>query len=162
MKPDVFGDLRDWGRILAVLRLLEEKGRLDEVQEGLIRLLRYRQNWQLREKALLSARRVSNPSESLLFAVLEVVSDRGTYSDARTLASQTLALLVPRALARAGSSGGEAIKQAIVCQLSSLLETPEPPVLSDAIEKAMRTIKFVDVEAEASKAAHTSRGEKTC
>lgn len=158
MKPDVFGDLRDWGRVLSVLRLLEEKGKLDEVQEGLIRLINYRQNWQLREKALLSARRVKRPSDPLLLAVLEVSGDRTTYLDARIFASQTLAELAPRALALSGN--GVALKGAIVCRLAALLETTEPPVLSDAIRKAKRTVDFVDVGVQPKLGERASRGEK--
>ncbi len=157
MKSDVFGDLRDWGRVLAVLRLLEEKGKLDEVQEGLIRLINYRPNWQLREKALLSARRVNRPSDPLLLAVLEVIGDRTTYLDARIFASQTLTELAPRALER---SGNAALKGAILCRLSALLGAAEPPVLSEAIQKAMRTVDFLDVEAQPKTGKRASEGER--
>jgi len=147
MKPDVFGDLRDWGRVLALQRLFEEKGTLDEVQEGLIRLLKYRENWQVRERAVLLARQVKSPSDELLLAVLDMMNDRTTYLDARILAAQTLAQLAPRALAR--SDNGEQMRELILSRLSTLLGVVEPPVLSESIHKALSTVELAEMPTEA-------------
>jgi hypothetical protein len=138
MKADVFGDLRDWGRVLSVLQLLEGKGRLDEVQEGLIRILNYRSNWRLREQALVSARRVVEPSGQLLQAVICVLRDESSYLDARILAAQTLACLAPR-LPRE-YQGGDMTPGSIRQNLLQVVAKPEPPVLRQAVEKALESL----------------------
>jgi hypothetical protein len=138
MKADVFGDLRDWGRVLSVLQLLEGKGRLDEVQEGLVRILNYRNNWRLREQALVSARRVVEPSGQLLQAVICVLRDENSYLDARILAAQTLACLAPRLLRK--HQVADMTPGAIRQNLMQVVAKPEPPVLRQAVEKALESL----------------------
>jgi hypothetical protein len=138
MKADVFGDLRDWGRVLSVLQLLEGKGRLDEVQEGLVRILNYRNNWRLREQALVSARRVVEPSGQLLQAVICVLRDENSYLDARILAAQTLACLAPRFFRK--HQVADMTPGAIRQNLMQVVAKPEPPVLRQAVEKALESL----------------------
>jgi hypothetical protein len=139
MKEDPFSDLRDWGNVLKILQELAGTDSLDDVQPGLIRLIRYRQNWQIREHALISVRRVSNPSPSLLAAILEVVIDRDTYPDARILASKALAELLPRKGPESGAVGLD--RDSILETLRKQLAMPEAPVLRLAVEKAVEKIE---------------------
>lgn len=138
MSHDPFGNLEDWGRVLVTLKELTEQGRLDEAQAGIIRLLRYRDNWRLKESALVAARQIGAPSEALVSAVLRVLEDGSTFVDARILAAKALGDLG----CRDGVDGpfrvafGDCIRSVLERQL----ESPEAPVLTRAIEEAMRKI----------------------
>jgi hypothetical protein len=139
MNEDPFGDLRDWGNVLKILQRLAGQDSLDDVQPGLIRLIRYRRNWQIREHALLSARRIDTPSAPLLATILEVVTDRDTYPDARILAAKALAELVPKRRTDPGMEGLD--RDSILQILKRQLAAPEAPVLRLAVEKAAETIE---------------------
>lgn len=134
---------------MSVLELVEEKGRLDEVQEGLVRILNFSSNWWLREQALVYARRIERPSIELLEAILCLVGDQSSYLDARILAAQTLTRLAPRLLADSRSTAMTACSARRI--LSDVIGRPEPPILRHAVEKAMQSI----AEAE-----HPNRGAK--
>lgn len=45
MYSDIFGNLTDWGRVIEMLDRLKELKKLDRNQDGLTRVLRYRDNW---------------------------------------------------------------------------------------------------------------------
>ncbi len=49
MKKDPFGNLADYQPVLELVHDLADKGELAECQPGLIRILRYKGNWRLRE-----------------------------------------------------------------------------------------------------------------
>ncbi|GMV04597.1 MAG: hypothetical protein AMXMBFR53_08770 [Gemmatimonadota bacterium] len=145
MSHDPFGNLEDWGRVLATLEKATEEGRLDEVQPGLIRLLRYRDNWRIREHTLNAARRVENPSDALVSAVLDVLLDETTFVDARILAAKALGHIG----CRGGRVNGTAVTKApsLRAVLISQLARPSAPVLTHAIEEAIRKLDQVNVTA---------------
>jgi hypothetical protein len=90
MSTDVFGDLRQWNRVLEELEHLKTRGLLDEHQDGLARLLRYRFNWRIREKAVQSLSTLSAPEDHILAIVLEIIADEHTEFTLRTLAAESL------------------------------------------------------------------------
>ena len=93
MSPDIFGNLREWGEVPNQLRQLAESKKLDEHQEGLIRILRYRDNWRLRELVLDVVKSLESPSDELLGALLDIMMDDGVYCEARVLAAHALSQL---------------------------------------------------------------------
>ncbi len=138
MSHDPFGSLEDWGRVLVTLEKLTEQGRLDHVQPGLIRLLRYRDNWKLREHTLIAVRQVENPSADLVTAVMNVLMDIYTFVDARILAAKALAHLGCRVGLIDEVPGVDT--DSVRSVLASQLESPEAPVLTRAIEGAIRKL----------------------
>lgn len=138
MSGDPFGNLRDWGVALDELRGQTEAGTLDQIQPGLVRLVRYPDNWRLRVHGLLAAERVQHPDPELLQALLEVVADDQTYTDARILAVRAVAKLVPRRAPAAVPDGLEA--DAVLRFLRKQLSVPEAPILQQALEQAIDMI----------------------
>ncbi|NJD18899.1 MAG: hypothetical protein FIA95_06400 [Gemmatimonadetes bacterium] len=138
MSHDPFGNLEDWGSVLVTLKELTDRGQLDDAQEGITRLIRYPDNWRLRESALVAARQVKEPTSALLSAVANVLEDRATFVDARILAARALGDLAARKSQRNGTPA--ATRKALRATLQRQLESPEAPVLTRAIEAALKKI----------------------
>jgi len=100
--PDPFGDLRDWGRVISKIGQLRQDGTLQENQDGLIRVLRYRFNWQLRQAALESVQSIPKPSPPLLDVLISIVGDELVELEFRLLACAA----VNHVLWRSGSAEG--------------------------------------------------------
>lgn len=145
MSHDPFGSLEDWGQVLITLKDITDRGQLDQVQPGLVRLLRYRDNWRIRERALAAAGQVKDPSDTLVAAVLSVLMDEYTFVDARILAARALGHLGGRLGVTNGSpvAPGSSLRSV----LESQLESPEAPVLTRAIEEAIRMLDESPVDA---------------
>lgn len=137
MGDDPFGDLAQWGNILTQLEFLASQGRLDEVQPGLARLLRFRGNWQILEQTLIHARKVVRPTAQLLRAVAEIVTDQDVYLDARILAVNALGDI----LSRTPSVTPLQERKRIVDSFRRLLRVPEAPVFQLALERAIEKIE---------------------
>jgi hypothetical protein len=129
MSQDPFGNLEDWGRVLSTLKELTDQGRLDEAQDGITRLVRYRDNWRLRESALVAA---------LILAIGQVLEDQGGFVDARILAARALGDLVGRQ--PRGTATPQTSTKALRALLRRQLESPEAPVLTRAIEAALQKL----------------------
>lgn len=130
--PDIFGDLREWGQVLRQIEQLRLAGQLDEHREGLIRVLRYRYNWQLRQAALRAVRDVKRPSKSLFDVLLGIVTDEQSDLETRLLACDAVRHSISRYSSRqeAGGSRAEALDRA-----GEFLAVPQPPVLREAVEQ---------------------------
>lgn len=139
MEADVFGDLRDWGRVLSLIKELKEKGELEKHQGGLVRILRFPGNWQIREAALTALQRVSRPSDEVIGAVLRILLDTNAYLDLRILAAHSLGGLVQkRPVERAsGSPNNEQIAE----NLRRLAREPEAPVFQRAVKRTLDTVE---------------------
>ncbi len=94
MTTDIIGDLRQWNRVIQEIEQRKLSGQLDVHQDGLARLLRYRFNWRIREKAVQSVSTPSEPEQRILLLVLEIISDEHTEFDIRTLATDSLCDLI--------------------------------------------------------------------
>ena len=138
MSHDPFGNLEDWGKVLVTLKELTERGQLDDAQDGIARLVRYPDNWRLRESALVAARQVKEPTSALLNAIAHVLEDRGTFVDARILAARALGDLAVRKSQKDATPA--ATRKALRATLQRQLESPEAPVLTRAIEAALKKI----------------------
>lgn len=134
MSTDVFGNLREWGEVLTRLAALTDSGLLDEHQAGLARILRYRGNWQLTERALAAALQVRQANDLLVAEVLHTLVSPDVHVDARLLAAKAMAHLLPRRPRQEASAfDGERAKQT----MRDLLRSPTSPVLQAAIREAL-------------------------
>lgn len=130
--PDTFGDLRDWGRVVSRIGQLRRDGTLHEHLDGLIRVLRYRYNWQLRQAALESVQDVATPTQPLLEALLLIVSDESLELEFRLLACGA----VNHVLWRCGSvDGGGGLRRRASLEAETILSGVHAPVLRAAIQR---------------------------
>lgn len=91
---DPFGNLNEWGDVIKTLEALSDAGGLERCQSGLVRILRYKGNWRLREEALNKIKDIQTPSRDLLFQLLDLLADDNTYYDVRILAGDALSRLL--------------------------------------------------------------------
>lgn len=134
MQEDDFGNLEEWGRVLTQLEQLRRDQLLDEHQDGLVRLLRCPDNWRLREAALEFVRNIKQPTEALVSAVLQILTDEELYYEVRVLAAEALVTLLPAARNRA-------LEQRAVEQMHALLDATHPPVLHQAVQRVLPTVE---------------------
>ena len=130
MRDDPFGNLTDWGGALHTLEKLSENGGLSECQHGLIRILRYKGNWRLREEVLQRVGAVRAPSNELIQQVISVLDDDNLYYDARIIAGNALIQL----LQNAESAGGDLHDRARTVA-EKLKSTPHPPFFHKALDR---------------------------
>lgn len=131
MQHDPFGNLTDWGVVLDILAELVDNGQLSECQPGLIRILRFKGNWRLREEVLNRVRAIQAPSEDLIRQVLTILTDDNTYYEARIIAGDTLMELLKNV--PAGSYGEFTMSARKV--IEKLKSTPQPPFFNEAIDR---------------------------
>jgi len=129
MKQDPFENLADWGSALNTIEEMAAAGRLSSCQPGLIRILRYKGNWRLREAVLRHVGEIQTPSEELVQQVLTILDDDNIYYDARMLAGDALSQL----LNNMGGEGGRAIHRKARDVLTRLRSTPQPPFFDKAL-----------------------------
>jgi len=130
MKDDPFGNLRDWGPVLDLVGDLADRGQLAGCQPGLIRILRYKGNWQLREEVLKRVGEIRDPSYELICQVLSILGDDNIYYDARILASDALIQLLKNV---PDGSNGE-IHLSVRKVTERLRTTPQPFIFDKALE----------------------------
>ena len=130
MKNDPFGNLTDWGPVLNLLDELGERGDLAECQPGLIRILKYKGNWRLREEVLRRIRRIENPCEGLFSQVLAILNDDNIYFDARILATSALIQM----LQNTHNGFRDRITKETKMVVERLMATPQPPYLEDVLK----------------------------
>ncbi len=131
MTDDPFGNLRDWGPVLDLLDELANSGKLAECQRGLVRILRYKGNWRLREEVLKRIGEIQSPSGELIGQALTIFADDNIYYDARILASDALIQLL--------KNSQSSLQQEFVPEIQKVIEKlsnlPQPPNYDNAIKK---------------------------
>jgi hypothetical protein len=125
--------------VIEQLQQMKGKGELDDAQPALIRLIRYPDNWRIREQALIAVRQVDHPSSDLLGAIATVLTDASTYADVRILAAKALGDLAGRD--RQAGSPDEFGSDEILMVLKGQLAIPEAPVLHHVVEGVIRKIE---------------------
>ena len=146
-KKYVFGNLNDWGFVLEQLGKLSESHELGNYQDELIRLLRFDQNWRLREAAIESLTFVENPGFDIAREVTSLINRKDLYYDVRILATEGLEKLVPT-IVKKNTFDKDILKQfiqKIVAEMDDLLASPEPPKFHDALENAR--VQFNKIQA---------------
>jgi hypothetical protein len=137
---DRFGNLMEWGRVLEEIDRLRISRELDEHQEGLVRVLRYRANWRLREAALKAATEMDAPGETLLSAALEIMVDESLYHEVRVLAAEALASGLARAQEQKRHDLDD-LKQRAVEHIHELLNSTQAPVVRQGVRLVLSTIE---------------------
>ncbi|MCF8026529.1 MAG: hypothetical protein K9K82_13715 [Desulfobacteraceae bacterium] len=131
MEKDPFGNLTDWGPVLDLLDELSENGTISKCQPGLIRILRYKGNWRLREEALKRVNKVENPCDGLVLQISNLLADDNLYYDARILAGNALVQLSKNTENGFPIELNKEIQKVII----KLQSTPHPPFFEYAVEK---------------------------
>ena len=137
MSSDIFGNLMDWGQAIDKLNQLKQKKILNEHQPGLVRILRYRDNWRLRETVLSYVKDINHPSDDLLTEVLNIVMDENVYYDARILAVETLASLMNNY--KNNKENDRIDKNDVNKKIKALLVSPHPPIFHEAIRRSYQS-----------------------
>lgn len=131
MQPDPFGNLKDWGPVLERIYKLAEDGNLQECQPGLARILRYRDNWKLREETLSRIGKINSPDDTLVRQVLDISADENLYFEVRILACETMMEF----LKNSANTFDTAIKMELMKTLENLLSCQQPPIFAPALKK---------------------------
>ena len=136
MNQDPFGNLTEWGTVLAVLEDLADTNKLFECQPGLIRILRFKGNWRLREEVLKRVGEIQSPSKDLFDQVLSILADDNIYYDARVIAGEGLCAMLSHV--NADSYEGKAM--AVEKIIEKIRRTPQPPFFEDALDRVFSEI----------------------
>ncbi len=142
MKDNGFGNLREWGSVLEKMEALATSGKLGDHQEELIRVLRYNDNWRLREAALAALPGIPEPSPALIDEVLKIMMRDDLYYDVRILAADALGKTLKKD-SRANRRGGDKIKETldrVIEGMNGLLNDPQPPILHRAVRESLERI----------------------
>lgn len=131
MKKDPFGNLTDWGQVLDNLGELADSRRLAECQPGLIRILRFKGNWRLREEVLRRVGEIKTPSRELVLEVLAILADDNIYYDARIMAGDALIKL----LKNGPDDSSEELAAMARKLVQKLKSTPLPPFFDEALDR---------------------------
>ncbi len=140
MHQDVLGNLMEWGRVLERLDELTRTGELERHQDALITLMRYRDNWRLREAALESVRSLRRPSEALVRQVCRIMMNEGLYFEVRVLAAEALGSCLDR-LSEHSEGLAVALRREVRDQMHALLDTRDEPVVHQAVRRILPKIE---------------------
>ncbi len=143
MKKSAFDNLEEWDVVLEKLEVLKSKKQLDSHQKDLIRLIRYNDNWRLREAAIDASCQVKSPASDLVAELLNIVSREDLYIDVRILATNALEKLFSNASktkAAEKTDIGSIASQTLEC-LTALSVAPQPPIFQKALVVSHERIK---------------------
>lgn len=131
MKSDPFGNLTDWGPVLNTLDELADNGNLSKCQPGLVRILRYKGNWRLREEVLKRSGEIQTPSKELVHQVIAILDDDNIYYDARIIACNLLIKFIKNADdVSCDDVFGRALKV-----IEKIKSTPQPSFFDEPIDR---------------------------
>ncbi len=142
MKKYVIDDLDNWDTVLNTLEELKNKKLLDSHQDELIRLIRYNDNWRLREAALQAACHVRKPTRDLIDEVMNIVVREDVGIDARIFAVEAAESMIENAfsLKKPEKRDIQAIAAQTVQRLRYLRSCPQVPIFTSALNKALGRI----------------------
>jgi len=145
MKDYIFGNLMDWGSALDKLQHLRDTGELNNHQEELIRLLRFDDNWRLREAAVEASSTVTTPSIDTAKQLVKLIKRGDLYYNVRIMAAEALSTLVPVVMENKGGNS-ELVRlfvKEVNHEVTTLLSSPEPPIFHDALDLTLEQIQKV-------------------
>lgn len=142
MENVYFGNLRDWGAVLEKMEEFSKTGKLGDHQNELIRVLRYNDNWRLREAAINALPGVKKPGPALIDEVFAIMMREDLYYDVRILAADALGktLRKPSITDRDGSDKPDDIVGKVLEGMKHLLDDPQPPILHKALRESVNRI----------------------
>jgi hypothetical protein len=140
MRQDVFGNLEDWGHVLERLAEFTRNGEIEGHQDSLIVLLRYPDNWRLREAALESVPAIRRPTAPLVREICGIVLNDGLYFQVRVLAAEALSAVLDR-LAERSPDAATGLRREIREQMHTLLNSQDVPVLHQAARRILPKIE---------------------
>jgi len=145
MKNNVFGNLMDWGTVLENLERVSRTGELGYCQDELVRLLRFDQNWRLREAAIEVLPNVENPGLDLAQELLLLIKRRDLYYDIRILATDSFEKIAHAMVKNPDidKDSLQAFFSAAIKDLNTLLSSPEPPIFYTALQQCAGHIKEI-------------------
>ena len=135
---DLFGNLTEWGRVLEQLEELKTADSLEDHQAGLVRILRYRDNWRLREWVLQAVRNMKHHSREFIQAIVAILLDEELYQEVRILAAEGLGAWLRIKSSSTAESTPELELHVVEC-LQKVLTSPQPPVIHQAIRRVLPT-----------------------
>jgi hypothetical protein len=138
-EQDPFGDLSDWGRVLEILEKMATGSQLDMCQPGLVRILRYKGNWRLKEEVLKRMGGIEVPSGELIDQTLRVLTDDNLYYDARILAANGLIQVLRRVQKGLDRNINMSVRQATL----RLRTTPQPLAFDNVLKKLHSVVKLL-------------------
>ena len=136
---NILGNFREWSGLPDTVASLAEHNELREHEDELIRALRYRSNWRIREIVLRALQKHEAPSVSILVAVLDILADESVYYETRVLAAATLTRLLERC-GIAETNRPDSISL-IAHRLAKLAETFHEPVLDAALARCQQSAR---------------------
>lgn len=135
---DLFGDLQDWRGVLSTLDHLSADGQLDGHQDGLARLVRYRENPRLQLAALECALEVGASSDLLVADTLNAVVCQESSLRLRVAAARATGHLLSRYAPTAFSRFDP---QRAFQTLQHVAAREQPPPLAAALQEALNQAK---------------------
>ncbi|MBU4580925.1 MAG: hypothetical protein KKH02_00640 [Proteobacteria bacterium] len=137
-----FGNLRDWGNVLEKMEELSKAGKLGDYQSELVRVLRYNDNWRLREAALEALPGVKRPGAALINEVFTIMMREDLYCDVRILAADALGKTLRKSSKtdRHGSGEADDAVGKVLEGMKHLLDDPQPPILHKALRESVNRI----------------------
>lgn len=137
MQPDPFGNLKDWGPVLESICKLADDGNLHECQPGLTRILRYRDNWKLREETLNRIGKINSPDDALVRQVLNIIADEKLYYEVRILGCETMMEFLKNSVNTFDSE----IKTEILKTVENLFRSQHPPIFEPALNQLYSVVR---------------------
>lgn len=136
---DSFANFQEWERVLETLKKIKQKDELHKHQSDLIRMLKFKGNWRVREGALDAVLQITQPTSDLVSEILQIVMDDNLYYEARVMACNALKKFADHY--RYNSKGHNTLSRlAVSKRLKALNAVPQPPMLSHAVTKCLNTI----------------------
>ncbi len=133
MGADIFGDLKDWGRVLETIERVRMREGLEEHQAGLARILRYRENWRLADRVLRVVPEVRQASDLLIAEVCNILVMSDVHPDIRVRAARALGHLLVHRPDQVSSFDPARTLQT----MSDVVARGCPPALEEALEEAI-------------------------
>lgn len=137
---DVFGNLREWEKIADQIAELLKTGKIDTHQAGLVRILRYKDNWKIREIVLKAIKDLKMPSSKLLSELLCIMENDREYYMMRMLASEAIESLFTNDGIQFPEDRRVAASQ-ITGRVKPLANSSWPPVLRDSLLRCLKVIQ---------------------
>jgi HEAT repeat protein len=137
---DIFGNLREWEKIADQISELSKTGKIDIHQAGLVRILRYKDNWKTREIVLKAIKDLKMPRSNLLSELLCIMENDREYYMIRMLASEAIESLFANDAIQFPENR-RAIASQIAARVKPLASTSWPPVLRDSLSRCLKVIQ---------------------